>query len=145
MSREAAAENLLRFVEEVSDASEVIWCAGLAMMRRAVDEAEESRWGRFRVHPGGQLRRFRQDAAAGMGLMRLAVQLQEADAERDRELHEDLHAEAVAAGRRKRRAQTLPAERARAAARIARGVPTTNFHLRPDYPASGLAGGTGEG
>lgn len=121
MSRESAAEGLLRYLEDVTDAPEVLWAAGLSIVRRAVDEAEEARHGRFAVYPHGLLRRFRRDVAGGLGLMRLAANMCEAERELTRELDEELQQAAVAAARARRRAQTLPAERARLAKRLAKG------------------------
>jgi hypothetical protein len=113
MSEEAAARSLMQFLADVGDAPEVMWAAAIAMMRRATAEAEEARYGRFRHYPQGQLRRLREDVARGMKLARLAAALQEADDERGRELHEELHESAVAAAGRRRREQTLPGELAR--------------------------------
>lgn len=140
MSEEAAARSLLQFLRDVGDAPEVVWAASLAMLERALLEAREARYGRFRVYPAGQLRRLRTDVAAAMKLARLGVAMQEAETERDRELDADLHARAVAAGAARRRAQTLPAELARLAKAERRrqaGTPRTNFHLEPGYPAHG--------
>lgn len=138
MTDEAAALALLAFLEDAGDAPEVLWAAGLAMIRHALDEAGEG-MPRFRVYPRGQLRHVRRDVATGLKLARLAVVLQEAETERDRELVADLHEAAAAAGKAKRRAQTLPAELARLEKQRRRrdGLPTENFHLRPDYPARG--------
>jgi len=113
LTDEAAARSLLDFLADVGDAPEVMWSAAIAMLRRATTEAEEARFGRFRSYPQGQLRRLREDVANGLKLARLAVALQEAEAEQGRELAEELHEQAVAAGRARRRAQTLPAELAR--------------------------------
>lgn len=142
MTDEAAARSLLDFLAEVGDAPEVVWAAAIAMLRRATNEAEEARWGRFRAFPEGQVRRLREDVARAMKLARLAQAMQTADCERDRELHEDLHRQAVAAGRARRRAQTLPAQIARLEKQRRRreGLPVENFHLRPDYPVSGVRG-----
>jgi hypothetical protein len=113
MSDETAALSLLEFLTDVGDAPEVIWAAAIAMLRRATGEAEEGRFGRFRSSPEVQLRRLREDLARGLKLARLAAAMQEAYIERDHELADDLHAQAVAAGSARRRAQTLPAQLAR--------------------------------
>jgi len=108
------AQGLLAFLEDASDAPEVLWAAGLAMIERAVSEAKEARYGRFRHYPAGQLRRLRRDLSDGLKLSRLAVVLQEADTARGAELDAELHAAAAAAaGAARRRAQTMPAQLAR--------------------------------
>jgi hypothetical protein len=145
MSDESAAAVLLQFLEEVGDAPEVIWAAAVAVMRRALGEAEEARFGRFRHYPQGQLRRLRSDVSRALKLARLAVDMQEAETERDRELTVDLHAQAAAAGAAARRAQTLPAQLARLEKqrRARLGLPAENFHLQPGYALSGVAGANG--
>jgi len=111
------------------------------MLERAIGEAKEGRFGRFRAYPEGQLRRLRTDVARGMKLVRLATAMQVADRELGRELEEELHEQAVTAGKARRRAQTLPAELARLEKRRRLdGVPPGNFHLRADYPAHGSEG-----
>jgi hypothetical protein len=140
MIDEEAARSLVAFLADVGDAPEVIWIAALAMMERALEEGREARHGRFRVYARGQLRRLRRDVAQAMLLARLAVEMQEASEQQDREVMEDLRAAREEEGRARRRAQTLPAELARLArqrARKAGDPPAGNFHLRPDYPAHG--------
>lgn len=115
VSKERAAAGILAFLEDATDAPEVLWAAGVAMIRRAASEAEEGRFGRLRHYPRGELRRARRDLAQGLRLLRIAAALIEADDERDSELAEELHARAVEAGRARRRAQTMPAQVARLA------------------------------
>lgn len=119
MSREEAAAGLVRFLEETCDAPEVLWCAGLALLERGVVDARE-RSAHFRHRPSSDLRRLRREVAQGLRLCRLAAHLQVADDEREGELHEELRRLAEEAGRQARRAQTLPAERARLAKHAAR-------------------------
>jgi hypothetical protein len=123
MAIDDAAAGLLRFLEESGDAPEVLWAAALAMLERAIAEAGEGRWARFRHYPRGQLRNLRHDLASGLRLALLAVALQEAEADAERG---DL--------------STVLAQRAAAAAKrrkVAKGLPVTNFHLEADYPAAG--------
>lgn len=115
MTRGIAAAGLLRFLEETTDAPEVLWFAGLAMIERAVSAAREAGYSRFRHYPAGELRRLERDTAAGFELLDLAVELQTAEDEQERELVAELQAAAAEQGRRRRRAQTLPAEQARLA------------------------------
>jgi hypothetical protein len=132
-----AAASLLAFLEDVGDAPEVLWSAGLAMLDRAVTDGRESRHARFRYHPAGQLRLVRREIAQGMRLLRLAVAMQEAG--RADELDVALRIEASAAAKRRRREQTLPAQLARLENQRRRkaGLPLSNFHLAPGYPAHG--------
>jgi hypothetical protein len=112
----SARRGLAAFVERRGDRSaEVVWSAALAMLERACADARECSSSRWRWYPAGELRRLRRDVAEGLELARLAVALQEEDAEQRRELDRDLAAAAAEAGRARRRAQTLPAERARLA------------------------------
>ena len=94
------------------------------MIERAIEDGRESRHSRFRNYPRGSLRKVRRDAAGGFHLLRLAVALQEADDDRDRELVADLQARAAQAGKARRRAQTLPAQQARLAKAAARKAGT---------------------
>jgi hypothetical protein len=140
VSEDDAARALVAFLADVGDAPEVIWCAGLAMLERAIAEAREARHGRFGVYPEGQLRRLRRGLAQGLLLTRLAVAMQAAERERGRELDEELREQAAAVAAARRRAQTLPAQLARLEKQRRRreleqdGVPPGNFHLRPEYP-----------
>jgi GNAT superfamily N-acetyltransferase len=143
MIEDAAARELMQFLQEVGDAPEVIWTAALAMIQRALDDAAEARWSRFRSYPQGQLRRLNESIARGVKLGELAVALQEADSAQERGLAADLLDHAAAAAKATRRAQTKPAEIARLANADARrreraGIPSTNFHLEADYPVSGV-------
>lgn len=107
---------LQAYVERRGDrAAEVAWDAALALIRRAADDAGEGRWGRWRFYPKGELRRLRRDLAEGLELARLAVALCEEDKLQTAELDAELAEVAAEAGRARRRAQTLPAERARLA------------------------------
>jgi hypothetical protein len=130
-----AAASLLAFLQDVGDSPEVLWCAGLAMLDRAVADGREGRHSRFRHHPRGQLRLVRRELAQGLKLMRLAVALQEA--ERETELDVALRVEASAAAKKRRRKQTLPAQLARLEKqrRTREGLPVSNFHLTPEYLA----------
>jgi hypothetical protein len=109
------------FLDRFGDESaEIAWLAGLAWIDRAAAAAREGKWGRFRYYPAGELRRLRRDLAGALQLCRWAVAMQEEENEHSRELTAELHAAAEEAGRRRRRAQTLPAERARLAKQRAR-------------------------
>lgn len=112
---------LIAYLDRRGDrAAEVAWTAALALVVQAADDAREARWGRWRHHPRGELRRLRRDLAEALELARLAVALQEQEHEQRAALELELAEAAAEAGRRRRRAQTLPAERARLAKR-ARG------------------------
>lgn len=131
-----AVEGIVGFVERRGDrAAEVVWDAALVMVERAAVEARQGRHGRWRSHPKGELRRLRNDLAEALELARLAVHLQEEDELQTRELDLDLAAAAAAVGAARRRAQTLPAERARLSKAAERR--SKNFHLAADYPAAG--------
>lgn len=102
------------FVERYGeDAAEATWWAALAMLERATTLAREGQFGRWRHYPRGELRRLRRDVSRALLLARCAVDLQDESNETYRELTEDLRAEASRAAAARRRAQTLPAERAR--------------------------------
>lgn len=119
----ADLKGLAAYVERRGDrAAEVAWEASLALIVKAVDDAREGRFGRWRAYPRGELRRLRRDLAEGLELARLAVALQEEDREQTRELDGELRGLAGDAGRARRRAQTLPAERARLAKAAARSA-----------------------
>lgn len=108
-----AAAALVRYLENVDDAPEVVYLAAVAMLERAVTEAREFRPSQWRYYPRGQLRRLRRNVAQGLALARVAVNLQEAQNDAGRELDRELREQAAEAGRRRRREQTLPAEEAR--------------------------------
>lgn len=128
-----AAASLLAFLQDVGDAPEVLWSAGLAMLDRAVADGRAAGHSRFRHHPRGQLRLVRRELAQAMQLLRLAVALQEA--ERETELDVALRVEASAAVKKRRREQTLPAQLARLEKqrRVREGLPVSNFHLTDEY------------
>lgn len=133
----SALKGLAAFVERRGDrAAEVVWDAALVMLERACADAREAQSARWRSWPRGELRRLRRDLAEGLELARLAVALQEEDHEQGREMDRDLVELAAAAGKAQRRAQTLPAERARLAKKAAAELPATNFHLSPEYRAA---------
>lgn len=136
MNDEAAAASLLEFLTDVGDAPEVIWAAAIAMLRRATGEAEEGSAGRFRHSPEVQLRRLRESVARGMKLARLAAAMQEAYQLRDADLVDDLHAEAVASAKGRRRAQTLPAQLARLESQKRRRAGLTNVITTPGWQAA---------
>jgi hypothetical protein len=104
---------LLRFLEDVDDAPEVVWDAALAMVERAVSEARARSSSQWRYHAPGELRRLRRRVGAAMRLARLAAALQEAAQAHERDLDRELREQAAQAAAERRRAQTLPAERAR--------------------------------
>lgn len=135
---EAAARELLSFLQEVGDAPEVIWTAGIAMIQRALDEAVEARWSRFRSYPQGQLRRLNEAINRGLKLNELAVALQEADTVQERALTADLYDRAAVAGKATRPAEIARLANADAHRRDRAGIPSTNFHLEADYPVSGV-------
>ena len=115
------AGDLVGWVEHNGlDAGEALWLAALGMIEAAVAARRERVGGGWRLYSKGELRRLRHDMAAALLLARLAAELDAAD----RGMVEDLQAEARAAveaeGVRRRRAQTLPAERARRANAAAR-------------------------
>lgn len=102
------------FVERLGDqAAEITWEASLAMIERAARDAREAKWARFRWFPSGELRRLRRDLAHALELARFAVAMQEDETELVRELMADARAQAEEAGRRRRREQTMEAERVR--------------------------------
>jgi hypothetical protein len=110
----SAVEGIAAFVERRGDRSaEIVWGAALEMIRQAAEEAKEGKWGRWRHYPKGELRRLRRDLAEALELAHLAVALQEEERAQHADLDRELHEAAVEAGRRRRRAQTLPAEQAR--------------------------------
>jgi hypothetical protein len=113
-------ENLARFLEDTTDAPEVLWLAAVAMLERATAEAREAKWSRFRYYPAGELRRLRRSLSEGVRLARLAVAIQEDENDRNRALDVELAEAAAEVGRARRRAQTLPAEQARLARAAAR-------------------------
>lgn len=135
-SMDDTAASLIAFLSEVGDAPEVLWSASIALLGRALEEAGERR---FRHHPRGQLRRLREELARGLKLAGLAVAMNEALAEQDRGLAEELSARASEVSAARRRAQTLPAQLARLEKqrRARAGLPVENFHLRADYPREG--------
>lgn len=135
----SAVEGIAGFVSRRGDrAAEVVWDAALAMLERAFRDARESSESRWRWYPRGELRRLRRDVAEALELARLAVALREEEQEQSRELDEELTRTAAEAGKARRRAQTLPAERARLAKAAVRAaeVPASNFHLTPEYRRS---------
>ena len=83
-SMDNAADSLLEFLTEGGDAPEVLWEAALAIIERAVAEAREARFGRFRYNPAGQLRRLVEEMARGERLAGLARAMVEAENERHR-------------------------------------------------------------
>lgn len=112
----SAVDGLAGFLERRGDrAAEVVWEAALVMVARAAEEAREGHWGRWRHYPSGELRRLRRDLAEALELARLAVALREEEHNRSAELDAELATQAAEAARRRRREQTLPAERARLA------------------------------
>lgn len=122
---DAAAQTLLRFLEDVGDAPEVMWAAALAMIDHTLTAAREGQHNRFRSHPHGHLRHLRRDLAQAMKLARFAVALQEAEAEHT--LAIELHARAI-----QQAAQA--AAIARKAKRDARSeVPLTNEASTPEW------------
>lgn len=130
------ALNLAGFVDRYrDDLPEVLWTASLTMIDRATERTREWRW--WRAHPDAELRRLRERLAEALSLARYAAALQEAENGAEHDLERDLREHAAEVGRAARRAQTLPAERARLAKKRRDGVPATNFHLAADYPAHG--------
>jgi hypothetical protein len=119
-----AIHGLAAFLDRRGDrAAEVLWDAALTMVVRAAADAREAHPQRWRGYPRGELRRLRRDMAEALELARLAVALREEEQDQHGDLEDELHRAAAEAGARARRAQTLPAEKARlanAAARAAR-------------------------
>jgi len=107
-------QGLEAFLERHGDrAAETLWWSALAILDRAVEDAAEGKWGRWRFYPAGELRRLRRDLAEGLELARLAVALQEEENESRAELDAELREAAAEAGRKRRRQGTLEAERVR--------------------------------
>lgn len=133
-----AALGLAVYLERRGDyAAEVIWTAALAIIRNSLDDLDAR--GHWRTYPRGHLRRLRTGVVEGFELARLAVNLQDGINEREFAIERDARAKDDEAGRRRRRAQTLPAELARLANAAARRAvseenrPRTNFHLTAAY------------
>lgn len=93
-------------------AAEGLWLAALAMIGRVADE-ERTRVGQWHHWPRGRVRRLRRDLAHAIALARIALELEEAEQTRADELAAEIRAAAAEAGKRRRREQTIPAERAR--------------------------------
>lgn len=130
------ALNLAGFVERYrDDLPETLWIASLTMIDRATERTRGWHW--WRAQPEAELRRLRSRLAAALALARYAAALQQAENGAERELDRELREHAAAAGKAARRAQTLPAERARLAKARRDGLPSTNFHLAPGYSKSG--------
>jgi hypothetical protein len=99
--------------EHGDDAAEAAWLAAIALIENACGRGREGQFGRWRAFPRGELRRLRRDIAAGLRLARFAVVLQDAENARYDELEVELREAAAEAGRKRRRAGTLEAERVR--------------------------------
>lgn len=94
-----------------NDLPEILWTSSLVMMENAIGRTRNWHW--WRSYPTGELRRLRERMAHALMLARFAADLQEAENAHERELDRELREAAADAGRKRRRAQTLPAERAR--------------------------------
>lgn len=132
MTEEAAVQLLYRWLMDAGDVPEVLWSTMLAHIERAVDDAKEGRHGRFRYNALREFRRLEERIDQALVVGSLAVQTIEVDIERDRELTQALHQEAVTAAARARRDQTLPAQLARLEKRRRAkllGLPTSNIVL----------------
>jgi hypothetical protein len=107
-------DELSGFLELAGDrAAETLWLAALSMIERAVAEAREGKWSRFRAFPRGELRRLRRDLAEALLMARLAAAVQIDDNELTRELMRPLREAAEREGAERRRAGTREAERVR--------------------------------
>lgn len=125
----SAVDGIVAFVERRGDrGAEVIWAAVLTLVSQAADDARDVARSRWRHHPKGELRRLRSDLEEALELAELAVALQEEERVRGADLAAELQNAAVEAGKQRRRAQTLPAERARLekAARRRQGLPAVS-------------------
>lgn len=109
------------FLHEHADRmAEVAWLGALAWLERAAIEARETAESRFRVFPESELSHLRHEVAGALSLARFAAAARRADQDLVHELMRDTREAANAAERRRRREQTLPAERARLAGARAR-------------------------
>lgn len=112
---DGVGDSLLQYLNDLTDGPEVLWSAALAIVRSVAADGEEARWSRFRHYPQGQVRHLREGLDRALELAELAAQWQEQIDRRDADLTAELREAAAEAGRKRRRAQTLPAERARLA------------------------------
>ena len=102
---------------------EAVWQAALGAIDRATARTREWAW--WKARPSAELARLRSQLDAALEVARLAADLQEAVNAAEWEEGAMVRELAEQAGRARRRAQTLPAERARLAKRrAASGNPT---------------------
>ena len=112
-ARELAVQITALFDGYRDDLPETLWFASLSMIDKATERTRNWHW--WRSEPAFELRRLRERIAPALALARIAAALQEADNGVERDFERDLREAAADAGKRRRRAQTLPAERARLA------------------------------
>src|SRR5438046_196632 len=87
-TREDLASVLQSFVDDNSDAAELLWRAAMVTLERAAREAQDvafpSRW---QTYPDWGLRHLRRQAASALQLARVAVELQERQNARSDDLY----------------------------------------------------------